>query len=107
MNNGDGGSHSLDTEMISHAWVLGARLNLITRCSDMLCCCPSNVVTRGLSCGHARGWASSGGKEITIRMRYWGDIELPDEDELAETVKSAYIPAADATPQHDADHVEE
>jgi hypothetical protein len=30
-------------------------------------------------------------------MRYWGDIELPDEDELAETADSAYISTIDAT----------
>jgi len=40
-------------------------------------------------------------------MRYWGDIELPDEDELAVTDDSADLCPACATPQADPDHVEE
>jgi hypothetical protein len=40
-------------------------------------------------------------------MRYWGDIELPDEDELAETVDSADVRVIDVMPQAAAERVEE
>jgi len=40
-------------------------------------------------------------------MRYWGDIELPDEDQLTETTYSADLREIDVPPQADPEHVEE
>jgi len=40
-------------------------------------------------------------------MRYWGDIELPDDDEFAETENSADLRPLDATSQPQCEDDEE
>lgn len=57
-------------------------------------------------CGHARRWAGLSVTEPTS-MRYWGDIEVPDEDELEELEALADLCLVDTPPQRELEHYKE